>query len=86
MNIKAVLLIETDRKEFDEKLKEKAGLRATFTGSPRRIIFYRALIPLAQTDGQRFGKKARSPEIAFKVKQQKQDFIFYAGPKELRPA
>ncbi len=78
-----VLLIESDRKEFDEKLKEKAS----FTGNIHWIAqedkyFTAALIPLAQTDGAEVWKEGASSEIAFKVKQQKQDFIFYAGPKE----
>ena len=75
-----VLLIESDRKEFDDKLKEKLN----FTGNIRWIAqedkyFTAALIPLAQTDGAEVWKEGASPEIAFKVKQQKQDFIFYAG-------
>ena len=78
-----VLLIESDRKEFDEKLKEKLN----FTGNIHWIAqedkyFTAALIPLAQTEGAEVWKEGASPEIAFKVKQQKQDFIFYAGPKE----
>lgn len=78
-----VLLIESDRKEYDEKLKEKTS----FTGNIHWIAqedkyFTAALIPLAQTDGAVVWKEATSAEIAFSVKQQKQDFIFYAGPKE----
>jgi YidC/Oxa1 family membrane protein insertase len=78
-----VLLIESDRKEFDEKLKEKLS----FTGNIHWIAqedkyFTAALIPLAQSDGAEVWKEGASSEIAFKVKQQKQDFIFYAGPKE----
>lgn len=78
-----VLLIESDRKEFDEKLKEKVS----FTGNIHWIAqedkyFTAALIPLAQSDGAEVWKEGASSEIAFKVKQQKQDFIFYAGPKE----
>jgi len=78
-----VLLVDTDRKEFDEKLKEKLN----FTGNILWIAqedkyFTAALIPLAQTEGAEVWKEGTSPEIAFKVKQPKQDFIFYAGPKE----
>jgi YidC/Oxa1 family membrane protein insertase len=78
-----VLLIESNRKEFDEKLKE----RSSFTGDIRWIAqedkyFTAALIPLAQGDGAEVWKEGASPEIALKVNQQKQDFILYAGPKE----
>jgi YidC/Oxa1 family membrane protein insertase len=78
-----VLLIDSDRKEFDEKLKEKMN----FTGNILWIAqedkyFTAALIPIAQTEGADVWKEGASPEIAFKVKQPKQDFTFYAGPKE----
>jgi YidC/Oxa1 family membrane protein insertase len=78
-----VLLIESDRKEFDEKLKE----RSTYTGNIRWIAqedkyFTAALIPLAKTENAEVWKEGASPEIAFKVNQPKQDFILYAGPKE----
>ncbi len=78
-----LLLLDSDRKEFDEKLKEKLN----FTGNILWIAqedkyFTAALIPIAQTEGAEVWKEGASPEIAFKVKQPKQDFILYAGPKE----
>ncbi|MBI5408225.1 MAG: membrane protein insertase YidC [Nitrospirae bacterium] len=78
-----VVLVDSNRKEFDEKLKEKLD----FTGYVNWIAqedkyFTAALIPGAQTDGAVVWKEGASPEIAFKVKQPKQDFILYAGPKE----
>jgi len=78
-----VILANSDRKEFDEKLKEQAD----FTGPIRWIAqedkyFTAALIPVGQTGGARVWKEGSSVEIAFNVTQQKQDFIFYAGPKE----
>jgi len=78
-----VLLIESSRKEFDEKLKEPSS----FTGDIRWIAqedkyFTAALIPLSQNDGAEVWKEGASPEIALKVNQQKQNFILYAGPKE----
>ncbi|RJQ51692.1 MAG: membrane protein insertase YidC [Nitrospiraceae bacterium] len=78
-----VVLADTDRKEFDEKLKEKIY----FTGNTRWIAqedkyFTAALIPVDQIDGAVVWKEDASAEIALDVKQQKQDFIFYAGPKE----
>ncbi|MBI5056456.1 MAG: membrane protein insertase YidC [Nitrospirae bacterium] len=78
-----VILIDSDRKEFDEKLKEKTD----FTGNIRWIAqedkyFTAALIPLSPAEGATVWKEGASPEIGFKVKQPKQDFILYAGPKE----
>ncbi len=78
-----VILANSDRKEFDEKLKE----RTDFTGPIRWIAqedkyFTAALIPVGQTGGASVWKEGSSAEIAFNVTQQKQDFIFYAGPKE----
>lgn len=78
-----VILADTDRKEFDEKLKEQIN----FSGNIRWIAqedkyFTAALMPVNQVEGASVWKEGTSPEIAFNVKQQKQDFIFYAGPKE----
>jgi YidC/Oxa1 family membrane protein insertase len=78
-----VILADTDRKEFDEKLKEQIN----FSGNIRWIAqedkyFAAALMPVNQTEGARVWKEGASPEIAFNVKQQKQDFVFYAGPKD----
>jgi YidC/Oxa1 family membrane protein insertase len=78
-----VILVDTNRKEFTEKLKEPE----TFTGPIRWIAqedkyFAAALMPVNQTEGASVWKEGDSPEVAFNVKQQKQDFIFYAGPKE----
>jgi len=78
-----VVLVDSDRKEFDGKLKEKLY----FTGNVRWIAqedkyFTAALIPITITEGVSVWKEGPSAEVAFKVKQQKQDFIFYAGPKD----
>jgi len=78
-----VILVDTDRKEFNEKLKEPVS----FTGPIKWIAqedkyFTAALIPVNQAESVNVWKEGASPEVAFNVKQQNQDFILYAGPKE----
>jgi YidC/Oxa1 family membrane protein insertase len=77
-----VMLIDTDREEFDEKVDPKY-----LTGNIKWIAqedkyFASALIPLSPVEGVNVWKESISAEIAFKLKPQKHEFIFYAGPKE----
>lgn len=78
-----VTLIDSSRKEFDEKLSQRQEL----TGIIRWVAnedkyFTAALVPTAPHDSAVVWKEGTSAEIAFQVKQPRQDFIFYAGPKE----
>ncbi len=78
-----VALIGSDREEFDEGLKSSRY----FTGNIRWIAqedkyFAAAIIPLTPVEGANVWKEESSAEIALRLKPQKNDFIFYAGPKE----
>jgi len=78
-----VMLIDSSRKEFDEKI----GQRQELTGAIRWVAnedkyFTAALVPVALHDSAVVWKEGASAEIAFRVKQPRQDFVFYAGPKE----
>jgi YidC/Oxa1 family membrane protein insertase len=78
-----VLLVNNDRKEFDEGLKQSEF----FTGNVSWIAqedkyFTAAIVPVTQTDGAEVWKEGSSAEIAFKIKSAKNDFILYVGPKE----
>jgi YidC/Oxa1 family membrane protein insertase len=78
-----ILLIDTDRETFDEKLKSPEY----FTGNISWIAqednyFAAALIPLSSYQGVSVWKEKDSAEIAFKLKPQDHNFILYAGPKE----
>jgi YidC/Oxa1 family membrane protein insertase len=77
-----VMLIDTDREEFDEKVEPKY-----LTGNIKWIAqedkyFASALIPISPVEGVNVWKESISAEIAFKLKPQKHEFIFYVGPKE----
>lgn len=78
-----VILIESERKEFDEKLKEERY----FTGNIRWIAnedkyFATAIVPIGKVEGASVWKDGNIPEIAIKLKSEKNDLILYAGPKE----
>lgn len=79
-----VILIETDRKEFNEKLKETRY----FTGNIRWIAqedkyFTAAIAPLTGVEGASVWKEGEMPEIALKLSPRKvQNLLLYAGPKE----
>ena len=78
-----VILIDTDRSEFDEKLKETKN----FTGNIFWIAqedkyFTAAIIPRTAVAGASVWKDGTTPEIALKLNPGKQDFVLYAGPKE----
>jgi len=78
-----VILIESDRKEFDEKLKEEHFL----TGNIRWIAqedkyFTAAIVPVGRVEGASVWKDGFIPEIALKLKPTRNDLILYAGPKE----
>ena len=78
-----VLLANDDREEFDD------GLEGTesFTGHISWIAqedkyFAAAIIPVSPVEGATVWKEMNSAEIALKLAPQKNEFIFYAGPKE----
>ncbi|MBI5195345.1 MAG: membrane protein insertase YidC [Nitrospirae bacterium] len=78
-----VILVDTDRSEFDEKLKETKN----FTGNIFWIAqedkyFTAAIVPRTAVLGATVWKDGTTPEIALKLSPQKQDFVLYAGPKE----
>lgn len=78
-----VMQVGTDREEFDSGLKSSRY----FTGQIHWIgqedkYFTAALIPLSPVEGASVWKEGASAEVALKLKPQKQDFIFYIGPKE----
>ncbi|MEW6600296.1 MAG: membrane protein insertase YidC [Nitrospirota bacterium] len=78
-----VLLSGSDRTEFDEKLESSKY----FPGSINWIAqedkyFAAAIIPVTPAEGANVWKEKDSAEIALKYKSQKNDFVFYAGPKE----
>ncbi len=78
-----VMLVGTDREEFDEGLKAPES----FTGHISWIAqedkyFATAIVPLTPVEGVSVWKDAESAEIGLRLKPERQDFIFYAGPKE----
>lgn len=78
-----VVLADTDRKEFDENLKEMTSLAGNILWIAQEDKYFTAaLMPVTPVGGAVVWKEGPSAEIAVNVKQQKQDFLFYAGPKE----
>ena len=78
-----VILIDSDRKEFDDKQSQRQDLSGYIRWIAQEDKYFTAaLMPVSQNDGAVVWKEGASAEIAFRVKQQKQDFVFYAGPKE----
>ncbi len=78
-----ILLIDTDRETFDDGMESPEY----FTGNISWIAqednyFTAALIPLTPFEGVSVWKERAAAEIAFKLKPQDHNFIFYAGPKE----
>ncbi len=78
-----VILIDSDRKEFDEKLNGEKY----FIGNIRWIAqedkyFTAAIVPVNKIEGASVWKEGEAAEIALKLGTQKNDFILYAGPKE----
>ena len=78
-----VMFIGSDREEFDDGLKSSQS----FTGNIEWIAqedkyFAAAIIPLTPIEGATVWKEGASAEIALKLSPQKNDFVFYAGPKE----
>jgi len=78
-----VILIESDRKQFNEKLKEEKY----FMGNIRWIAqedkyFTAAIVPMGEIEGASVWKEGKTPEIALKLNSPKARFVLYAGPKE----
>ena len=78
-----VILADTDRNEFDEKLKEAKY----FTGNIYWIAqedsyFTAAVVPRTKIMGASVWKEGDTAEIAFKLSPEKHDFVLYAGPKD----
>lgn len=79
-----VLLIDSDRKEFDgTKLKETQLLAGYINWIAQEDKYFTAAIaPLTKVESAKIWKEGETAEIALKVSSQKQDFLFYAGPKD----
>lgn len=78
-----VILIDSDRMEFNEKLKAPRD----FTGSIHWIAqedkyFISALVPRTGALGASVWKEGNTAEIALKLSPEKQGLLLYAGPKE----
>ena len=78
-----VLLANDDRESFDVDMEGTEN----FTGNINWIAqenkyFAAALIPVTPVEGATVWKETESAEIALKLAPQKNEFIFYAGPKE----
>lgn len=78
-----VILVDSDREEFDEKLKESRE----FTGNIYWVAqedkyFTTAIVPRTPILGAKVWKEANTAEIALKLASGKHDFFLYAGPKE----
>ncbi|UCH82277.1 MAG: membrane protein insertase YidC [Nitrospiraceae bacterium] len=78
-----ILLIDTDKETFDDGMESPEY----FTGNIGWIAqednyFAAALIPVTPYEGVSVWKERAAAEIAFKLKPQDHNFIFYAGPKE----
>ncbi|MBI5676530.1 MAG: membrane protein insertase YidC [Nitrospirae bacterium] len=78
-----VLLADSNRKEFDGKLKETQLLTGYISWIAQEDKYFTAAIaPLTKVESAKVWKEGETAEIALKVSSQKQDFLFYAGPKE----
>jgi YidC/Oxa1 family membrane protein insertase len=78
-----VILIDSDRDEFDEKDMDTKY----FTGNIHWIAqedkyFVAAIIPVTGFEGASVWNEGAASEIAFNLEGQKNDFVFYAGPKD----
>ncbi|MDH4028442.1 MAG: membrane protein insertase YidC, partial [Nitrospirota bacterium] len=78
-----VLLSGSDRKEFDVKMKSAQYLTENIRWTAQEDKYFAAaIIPITPVEGVNVWKEGESAEIALKLKPGRQDFIFYAGPKE----
>jgi YidC/Oxa1 family membrane protein insertase len=78
-----VVLIGTDRKEFDHKLKSPVYFPGNINWIAQEDNYFTsAIIPVTPVEGASVWKEKESAEIALKCKAQRNDFVFYAGPKE----
>ncbi len=78
-----VILINSDRKQFDEKLN---GERYFMDGirwiAQEDKYFTAAIVPMSEIEGASIWKEGNTTEIALKLKSRKNNFVLYAGPKE----
>jgi YidC/Oxa1 family membrane protein insertase len=78
-----VLLANDDREEFDEDMEGTENFTEHIGWIAQEDTYFAAaLIPLTPVEGATVWKEMESAEIALKLKPQKNEFIFYAGPKE----
>ena len=78
-----VILVGADREEFDENLKSPKSFPGKINWIAQEDKYFAAaLIPVTPVEGAHVWKEKDAAEIALKLKAQKNDFIFYAGPKE----
>ena len=78
-----VVLIGSDREEFDEKLKSPKYYPGNINWIAQEDKYFAAaIIPVTPVEGASVWKEKESAEISLTLKPQKNDFIVYAGPKE----
>jgi YidC/Oxa1 family membrane protein insertase len=78
-----VILIESDRKQFDEKLKGEKYLMGNIRWIAQEDKYFTAaIVPMGKIEGASVWKEGKTPEIALKLNSPKADFVLYAGPKE----
>ena len=78
-----VILANDKREEFDEKIEATGNFRENIRWIAQEDKYFTAaLIPVTPVEGATVWKEANSAEIALKLAPQKNEFIFYAGPKE----
>lgn len=84
VHIGPVLLKEADRIEFNaQKLNEQKSFHENLKWIAQEDkYFFASLVPLTPMEEARVWKLKNSPLIAFRSKQDINNFILYAGPKE----
>jgi len=78
-----VILIGSDRKQFDEKLKGEKYFMEDIRWIAQEDKYFTAVIaPLGEIEGASVWKEKKVAEIALKLKPLKNNFVLYVGPKE----
>lgn len=78
-----VILIGGTREEFDDSLKSPKPFPGKIDWIAQEDKYFAAaIIPVTPVEGANVWKEKDAAEIALKLKSPKNDFIFYAGPKE----
>lgn len=78
-----VVLIDSDREEFDESLKEPRHLTGNiYWIAQEDKYFVSAIVPRTGILGASVWKEGNTAEIALKLSPEKQELLLYAGAKE----